>query len=198
LRFIEDIKIGDYILVAQGANWQKKLFIGGIVISEALYDQIEGTPGKAYYRKLAPYLTQDELEKLNLDFKGSAYVTLIESPPFTYYIRIKMMLTKKLTETLHFGIQEHLNKKNMNEKIELLKYKHQIILQGPPGTGKTFTAQQMAKEMTLSKKKLTPLQYIEHFIKNYIDNKQSKELRASNNILLNEFMIAFPAKELKI
>ena len=36
---------------------------------------------------------------------------------------------------------------NMADKIELLKYKKQIILQGPPGTGKTRLAKEIALEM---------------------------------------------------
>ena len=37
--------------------------------------------------------------------------------------------------------------KQMNNSIELLKYKKQIILQGPPGTGKTKLAKEIAKEL---------------------------------------------------
>lgn len=32
--------------------------------------------------------------------------------------------------------------------IDILRYKHQIILQGPPGTGKTFMAEQIAADIT--------------------------------------------------
>ena len=38
--------------------------------------------------------------------------------------------------------------KNMQEKINLLKNRNQIILQGPPGTGKTRLAKQMAIRIT--------------------------------------------------
>ena len=43
--------------------------------------------------------------------------------------------------------QSQLKDKMMNEKINLLQYKKQIILQGPPGTGKTREAELIAKEM---------------------------------------------------
>lgn len=39
------------------------------------------------------------------------------------------------------------NNFEMDKKIELLKYKKQIILQGPPGTGKTRLAKEIALEM---------------------------------------------------
>lgn len=40
---------------------------------------------------------------------------------------------------------------SIQNKIEILKEKGQIILQGPPGTGKTFTAKDMAEQMLFSK-----------------------------------------------
>ncbi len=39
------------------------------------------------------------------------------------------------------------NEDYMQDKIELLKYKKQIILQGPPGTGKTRMAKEIAKKI---------------------------------------------------
>ncbi len=37
--------------------------------------------------------------------------------------------------------------KKMQDLINILKHKKQIILQGPPGTGKTYTAKQIAKQL---------------------------------------------------
>lgn len=42
-------------------------------------------------------------------------------------------------------------KSNMQDKIEILKHKNQIILQGPPGTGKTRLAKQIASALTTPK-----------------------------------------------
>ena len=39
--------------------------------------------------------------------------------------------------------------RNMEDKIELLKFKKQIILQGPPGTGKTRLAKELASKLAL-------------------------------------------------
>lgn len=36
---------------------------------------------------------------------------------------------------------------SMNDIIDLLKYKKQIILQGPPGTGKTYAAKEIARQL---------------------------------------------------
>ncbi|MFV8367593.1 McrB family protein [Flavobacterium sp. XS1P27] len=44
-------------------------------------------------------------------------------------------------------MSKYMLNENLNQQIELLKYKKQIILQGPPGTGKTKTAKDIAVEM---------------------------------------------------
>ncbi|TWI03188.1 5-methylcytosine-specific restriction protein B [Flavobacterium tiangeerense] len=44
-------------------------------------------------------------------------------------------------------MSKYMLSENLNQQIELLKYKKQIILQGPPGTGKTKTAKDIAVEM---------------------------------------------------
>lgn len=59
---------------------------------------------------------------------------------------------RALIERLKENIKLHksknlLNKEIMKPKIDLLKYKKQIILQGPPGTGKTREAKLMAKQI---------------------------------------------------
>lgn len=43
------------------------------------------------------------------------------------------------------------NQKQMEDKVNLLKYKKQIILQGPPGTGKTRLAKEIAKQVIQDK-----------------------------------------------
>jgi MoxR-like ATPase len=149
LNFINDIKIGDFVLVAQGANWQKKLFVGGFVKSDAKKRLIEGTPREAYCRDLAPTLSKIELEKLSLDFNGSAYgeASLI---PAIYQLHPK---NNKVDNTIANALENAINKKiiemDINEKINLLKLKKQIILQGPPGTGKTYLANQIADFLTI-------------------------------------------------
>jgi 5-methylcytosine-specific restriction protein B len=50
--------------------------------------------------------------------------------------------TSKLADELH--LDEHW----LQELVELLRYRKQIILYGPPGTGKTFVAQHLAKFLT--------------------------------------------------
>ena len=52
---------------------------------------------------------------------------------------------------IKFWYQDINGKVKMDNVINLLTYKHQIILQGPPGTGKTRLAKLIAEDMIRSK-----------------------------------------------
>jgi 5-methylcytosine-specific restriction protein B len=86
--------------------------------------------------------------------------------------------------------------KNMEDIIDVLKYKKQIILQGPPGTGKTRMAKKLAFELTKSEVKLSPLEYIEWYIKNFKSSKITRERNLNQHILLTEFSETFPKEKL--
>lgn len=73
VHFADSIKLGDIILVAQGANRNKKCYLCGIVDSHSVWEHEKDTPGTAQNRKLINTLSQSELEQLNLDFNGCAY-----------------------------------------------------------------------------------------------------------------------------
>lgn len=84
------------------------------------------------------------------------------------------------------------NKENMQDKIDLLKYKKQIILQGPPGTGKTRLAKMIAHDLTKAQKTLTPYEYIEYYIQNYAQSIQGAKYDELFSEKLNEFTSEFP------
>jgi 5-methylcytosine-specific restriction enzyme B len=85
----------------------------------------------------------------------------------------------------------------MQEKVQLLKYKKQIILQGPPGTGKTRLAKLMAEEMTKSNAALSALDKIDDFFKS-TDTKNPIFLqkRKSQYELIENFQKRFPKEKL--
>ncbi|WP_372744144.1 AAA family ATPase [Lutibacter sp.] len=87
--------------------------------------------------------------------------------------------------------------KNMKGKIDLLEYKKQIILQGPPGTGKTRLAKMLAHELTKSEVKLTPVEYIDWYIKNFKRSKKVKESNLYQSNLLREFTNEFPLEKIR-
>lgn len=60
--------------------------------------------------------------------------------------------SRALIDWLYLNIKSIQNELNMENIIDLLKFKKQIILQGPPGTGKTRMAKEIAIEMTRPEK----------------------------------------------
>ncbi|WP_294314983.1 AAA family ATPase [uncultured Chryseobacterium sp.] len=85
----------------------------------------------------------------------------------------------------------------MQDKIDLLEYKKQIILQGPPGTGKTRMAKMMAEEMTKVNKIESPIDLIDNYFKTYIPDESRLVLRAKIKDSLGEFQEKFKKDELK-
>ena len=85
----------------------------------------------------------------------------------------------------------------MQDKIDLLEYKKQIILQGPPGTGKTRMAKMMAEEMTKVNKIESPIDLIDNYFKTYKPDESRLVLRAKIKDSLGEFQEKFKKEELK-
>ena len=87
--------------------------------------------------------------------------------------------------------------RKMQDKIELLEFKKQIILQGPPGTGKTRLAKLIAEEMTKANKLASPIEVINNHFKNYKLDESKIELREKINDLVSTFQEKFKKEELK-
>jgi len=73
IAFNNQIKEGDVIIVAQGANRNKRCYLCGIVNSPAIVEEEVGTPGYAQRRSLKHSLNEQELSELQLDFNGCAF-----------------------------------------------------------------------------------------------------------------------------
>lgn len=71
--FKESISEGDVIIVAQGANRNKRCYLCGVVNSPAIEDEEDGTPGYAQRRSLIHTLDENELTALELNFVGCAF-----------------------------------------------------------------------------------------------------------------------------
>lgn len=85
----------------------------------------------------------------------------------------------------------------MEPVIELLKYKHQIILQGPPGTGKTRMAKLIADRLTVPKTLGNPNEIINDFVRNFDANSEEvKKEREARHMLLKNFYDLFPQDKL--
>ena len=148
ITFKEQIKKGDFILIAQGANRNKRLFIGGIVETDAIWEEKSNTPREAFNRKLELLFSKKELESLNLHFdENSAYGNADRIPAIYKLYPERNSSDKKNVEILEKEILKRYLSKIMKEIIDLLKCKKQIILQGAPGTGKTYTAKDIAEQL---------------------------------------------------
>lgn len=91
-----------------------------------------------------------------------------------------------------------MNDNQTNEVIDLLKYKHQVILQGPPGTGKTRLAKLVAKSLTQPENKGSSEHIIDNLIQSFDANSaEAKFEREKRQQLLSSFYKAFPKEELK-
>ena len=71
------------VIVAQGANRNKRSYLCGIVNSPAISGEEEGTPGYAQRRSLIHTLDEQELAALQLDFNGCAYGDADRIPALT-------------------------------------------------------------------------------------------------------------------
>ncbi|MBS7233650.1 AAA family ATPase [Flavobacterium psychroterrae] len=65
--------------------------------------------------------------------------TIIQLSDNSFFDFVKKILSGEVQNSKEY--------KKMNEIIDLLQYKKQIILQGPPGTGKTYSAKKIAFEL---------------------------------------------------
>lgn len=72
-RFVNEVKKGDVILISQGANNNKRLFLCGQVREKPAKGKLEGMPSTKYFCYLDAAVNSSELNTLNLDFTGTAY-----------------------------------------------------------------------------------------------------------------------------
>jgi MoxR-like ATPase len=92
---------------------------------------------------------------------------------------------------------KYCKEKQMEDKIKLLNYKHQIILQGPPGTGKTRMAKEIAKKITEPQNLGSPLQKINDFFSTYNSaNTENSTKRTLSENLISNFQQKFPKQDL--
>lgn len=197
--FINRVKPGDIILVAQGANWQKRLFLCGVVKSEAIYGQVPGAPGDAYYRQLKHVVNEQQLNALNLNFDGSAYGVASRIPAIYTFKPSETPRDAEVTQKLKAAILRQAEKEQLVEALNLLRYKHQLVLYGPPGTGKTRRAMQLAEE--LIKPALRPGPSPKERIKSYLEAFDATQdsviqARAERQRVREEFLRRFPADTL--
>lgn len=177
-KLLDSVKVGDILLVksssTRGPNhsisFTKLKAIGQVMNKDT------------YYSLNIKWL---DVKELPVNFDNIAYRKTIEP------MRVDEMLDYAKKKVASDSI-------SITDSINLLKYKHQIILQGPPGTGKTRLAKLIADSLTEPENKGTPEQIVDNLIVSFdFDSKESRLEREKQKQLLSEFHEAFPKEKLK-
>lgn len=115
--FHNQIKEGDVIIVAQGANRNKRSYLSGIVSSPAIAGEEEDTPGYAQRRALRHSLSEEELSALNLSFNGCAYGDADRIPALYKLKPWKNINDQRIASSIIAAI----NQKRIDELMENIK-----------------------------------------------------------------------------
>jgi len=115
--FHNQIKEGDVIIIAQGANRNKRSYLAGIVNSPAISGVEEGTPGYAQRRILKHAINEQELVALQLDFNGCAYGDADRIPALYKLKPLENTNDQRIATTILSAI----NQKRIDELMENIK-----------------------------------------------------------------------------
>lgn len=133
--------IGDYVICAQGANKNKRVFFAGKVSSN--------THGEGpYQRRLSGFV---DLRQNVVSFDETNSYGAASQIPAIYELKKDIPSDKKICNM----IKNIVDMAEKNESLELLahlvKNNKNLILTGAPGTGKTYLAKQIAAQLILGK-----------------------------------------------
>lgn len=133
-----NLKKGDFVIVAQRVNWVFTYYFAGIIDDEQGFSNDDGI----LCRKLRSFIDlrgYNEDFLANVSFKRMSVIKAMVNIDPSKNIEI----IKKLDKII--AMQE--NKDYVNSFVSLLKSNHNLILTGAPGTGKTYLAKEIAKSM---------------------------------------------------
>ena len=192
-RFENDVAIDDCVIIAQGAKDNRILYLIGIIKSERLYDDEE----EIFFRSVNYFLSKKDIldQKIYLDSNNAFFES--NNPGTIYELKQHNKYDFKVMEKIEEAFKLRIEQQDIQNKIEILEYKKQIILQGPPGTGKTRMAKMIAEEMTKANKIESPVDLIDNYFKTYTPDESRLEIRAKIKDSLGEFQEKLKKEELK-
>ena len=180
IAFEKQMKIGDIVAVKRGGNL--------IALTRVIGDY--------------EYINDDE------DFEWCKRRRKIEildwyDKSYTFYVAANKTLTRCADENTPTTIsikkwyKQVIENQNKVKILELIKFKHQIILQGPPGTGKTRLAKLIAEDMIKPKVLGHPEEIIDRELKKFDStNDHLQVTRKHHQRLRNDFLEQFPKERL--
>lgn len=193
-----DIKVGDVLLL----KYNKMYVAYGKVIEV----KITGDDGWNHWAYIDEWIFQDVDKKyIGVDrygieqntIGGGKYGTVKTIINEFAFEKIKLINNRStLFKLIEKEFKKDMESINIEDKIEILEYKKQIILQGPPGTGKTRLAKMIAEKMTNVVKKISPIQVINDFFENYATNEIILNHRKMTDGLVNKFVTKFSPQKI--
>ena len=189
--FKNTIELNDLIIIAQGANRQKRNFFAGLVNSEAYKYKYKGNENN-YTLQAINLKNFIDIRDKNISWNINCTQKNKDRIPSLYELKSYNPNDKKVIDEVLYYINSG---GKMTEYIELLKSNKNLILTGAPGTGKTYLAKEIAKEMTKIELPKNPNDIIKEY---YKKNKEDLEKYYNEcEELRQEFIEKFPKEELK-
>ncbi|WP_367110168.1 AAA family ATPase [uncultured Psychrobacter sp.] len=187
---------------AQQISFQNDMRIGDIVAIK------RGEKLIALVRVKGDYEYKSETNKSFDWFERRRQVEILDWYRTEYDLKIVGRKTLTRCDMTNSGAETNINikkwykkvmsERQINEVVDLLKYKHQVILQGPPGTGKTRLAKLIAGKLTQSENKGNPEQIIDNLIINFDTESDGAKIERENiELILSVFHQKFPKERLK-
>lgn len=137
-----NMKKGDYVICAQGANSNKRTFFAGKVDSDVFG---EGP----FQRRLSGFVTFEGKEKLFSEDNAFGSSNRI---PAIYELKPQTNNSDKIIcEYINKIVEGKIIMEQTLATINIIVSNHNLILTGAPGTGKTYLAKQIAAQMILGK-----------------------------------------------
>ncbi len=133
-KMFDNMKIGDYVICARGANKNKQAFFAGRVSSENSHNW-------PYTRKLSGFV---DLRKDNIRFTDNNAYGSSDRIPAIYELKQENKADNDICKYIKSKVDNMIPKENLHTIIDILKTKKNIILQGAPGTGKTYSTAEIA------------------------------------------------------
>ncbi len=150
----ENMKNGDLVIIARGANWQKQVFFAGFVSSPKSYSCDKEGVECEYTRDLSPFV---DLKNTSIPFTVECFGGESKNPGGAVYkLNPNNLADKKVIEAVMDVIQKEIGAQYVKDMASLLRGVKNLILTGAPGTGKTYLAKEIAREITGDKEEKTP------------------------------------------